>query len=289
MRSLIARLRRSIVELSYVGARRKVFWMLQALRYTKRRAAAAALLAPARHHMLLKDSGLRLMVYRAHRDPADWHSECYFGRNYLGHPVQRVVDVGAYRGSWSWACYCLLRPQVIHMYEPNPALQVSLLDLKRRMAGSTVEIRPVIVGERWGRVNYYMTSSPLLNSVLPLDPVATAPLGSYAASVDTSTSITQVSLDEEIPNSAEIDFLKIDCQGYEMPVLRGAVDTLRRTRAIMIEMNFVPIYQRGSTFLEVHNVLGSLGFNLVQLDAPSRSNGRMVWTDALYVANRLMD
>jgi len=73
-----------------------------------------------------------------------------------------------------------------------------------------------------------------------------------------------------------------------MNVLAGARQVLRKTRLVMIETNFVSLYAGGSTFPQVHQFLTDAGFLLLQWDAPSRSRGVCVWTDAIYVARSLV-
>lgn len=59
--------------------------------------------------------------------------------------------------------------------------------------------------------------------------------------------------------------LKIDTQGYELPVLRGAGERLRTFSLLQIEMSIRPIYQGQPPFHEVIAYLRTNGFALTSL------------------------
>jgi len=54
--------------------------------------------------------------------------------------------------------------------------------------------------------------------------------------------------------------LKLDIQGYEDRVLRGAPALLRRTRACLLEVNFDPLYGGQASFHDIYQLLFDAGF-----------------------------
>jgi FkbM family methyltransferase len=263
--------------------------MLRALGHGRTRALMHTIFRHREYQRHLRDSGLRLMLFRAHRDPSDIFGECYFGKNYLGDSVRHVVDVGAHTGGFSRACYHLIRPLHIHCFEPNPEVIPQLRAMETRMPGTSLHVHNVAAGADDALVAYKKAENPLLNSLLEFDDKERGFLSDYNFNVAANAQVNQVTLDSVFSDLEEIDFLKIDTQGYELSVLAGAKRVLAKTRVVMIEINFVSMYSGGSTFPAVHQVLTDAGFLLVQLDAPSRSRGVCVWTDAMYVARSLVD
>jgi FkbM family methyltransferase len=78
--------------------------------------------------------------------------------------------------------------------------------------------------------------------------------------------------------------VKIDAQGCEAAILRGGRETLSKAAAVYIEQSFVPLYEGGSLFGEVHAELADLGFALRgfrnQLEA---ANGEPLFAHCIYL------
>ena len=63
----------------------------------------------------------------------------------------------------------------------------------------------------------------------------------------------------------EVDFIKIDTQGYELPILQGSYDYLDSVIGLEIEVEFVEMYKGQPLFNEVNGFVKSKGFSLVDL------------------------
>src|SRR5262245_34082135 len=57
--------------------------------------------------------------------------------------------------------------------------------------------------------------------------------------------------------------LKLDVQGYELAVLRGAAATLAFVRAVFTELLFTEFYENQASYLEVMGALDRAGFRFV--------------------------
>jgi hypothetical protein len=83
--------------------------------------------------------------------------------------------------------------------------------------------------------------------------------------------------------------LKLDVQGYECHVIRGAEATLRRTRAVIVETSFQPIYEQQPLFGAVYEALTALGFHyggsFDQQKSPT--NGAPLQEDSIFLRGNL--
>ena len=67
----------------------------------------------------------------------------------------------------------------------------------------------------------------------------------------------------------DIDMIKIDVEGYEMEVLKGATKSLRNTQYLMIELNN-NTKKYGSNNIEVEEYIQSLGFKVLMDHWPDK-------------------
>jgi FkbM family methyltransferase len=79
-------------------------------------------------------------------------------------------------------------------------------------------------------------------------------------------------------------YLKIDTQGFEDKVLRGAEQSLHRIDTIQVEMSLVPLYEGQWLFDAMHAFLVSKGYSLVSIEPgfADQSTGRLLQFDGIY-------
>src|SRR5258708_21675421 len=97
---------------------------------------------------------------------------------------------------------------------------------------------------------------------------------------------------DDVLEVGDCDFLKIDVQGGELGVLRGATQLLEGTVVVHSEVEFAPIYKDQPLFSDVDAFLRARGFVLIDVmkagyaaynDLPrSLASARLMWADAVY-------
>jgi FkbM family methyltransferase len=68
--------------------------------------------------------------------------------------------------------------------------------------------------------------------------------------------------DEYLPASGSRLFLKLDTQGWELEVLKGAEDTLAHVVALQVELSLKPVYDGAPPYFEVAAYLDRHGFEV---------------------------
>ena len=195
--------------------------------------------------------------------------------------LRTVVDVGANVGQWSTMLLDLVRPEKLIIIEPQPSAFAQL----QRHFGSLqhVQLHCCAIGDRVGTTKLQVTRDTTGASVLPPRDEMRQLVGANWT-VEAEIEVPMTTLDMLLKDVSDISLLKIDVQGFESAVLAGGTETLRRTNFLLIELNYMPQYQGGSWFGELHETL-TRDFRFVLADAskPLRLNGRASMSDGLYV------
>lgn len=94
------------------------------------------------------------------------------------------------------------------------------------------------------------------------------------------------------PKPQRIDFIKLDAQGADLPIMQGAGAYLSDILAVQMELQFIELYEGQPLFHEANQFMLESGFELLDLepsrwlnrhaDASRQETGRLVQCDALY-------
>lgn len=172
-----------------------------------------------------------------------------------------VIDVGA---SWGLFTHHLARrvgtAGMVYAYEPHPANAIVLRKLADRR--SNVLFRPVAVSDGAGVAE--MQVPHYRNRVVTAQSSLAHGFNEQPDVRVERVKVPTVRLDDEFDLSKRIDFVKIDVEGHEISVLRGATALLRRwLPPILIEIEqrhlTVPI---DAVFRELQDI----GYHLYYLD-----------------------
>jgi len=84
-------------------------------------------------------------------------------------------------------------------------------------------------------------------------------------------------LDTEISEDHPYNFLNMDCQGYELEVLKGGEKTLEKIQYVYTEVNRGECYEGNALIEEMDSYLGERGF------VKEEEKWKGLWGDAFYV------
>jgi FkbM family methyltransferase len=141
------------------------------------------------------------------------------------HPV--IVDVGANVGQFAAAALLLWPRASLRCFEPDPETFAQL----ERNLGKRPEVEPrcAAIGSSNGTLTFYRHELSVMSS-LRADLVA-------GRERQDEFPVDVVTLDNACRAVRAIDLLKIDVEGFELEVLRGAGEVLRRTRYLYMEIS----------------------------------------------------
>lgn len=190
-----------------------------------------------------------------------------------------VVDIGANEGAFTAGVLSVAPEARIIAAEPGPAPRARM----RARLGSlpNVEILDVAVAAVSGTATLHLATHDHNSSLLASRPEMQTEIDPGWAPVG-ELQVRTVTLDELI-GSRDVDVLKIDVQGSEMDVLAGGDATLARTRAVLLEMNFISQYAGDATFNMLHAEMARRGFSLVNVSPTlTTRDGTAIFIDGCY-------
>jgi len=210
----------------------------------------------------------------------------FLRRLFAVYAIDRVIDVGANHGQYR----DLLRFHVgytgdIFSYEPDPDC-VKVLT-KRAQGDAKWHIQPIALGSHSGELPFRIMADSTFNSFLPPDHSTV----SFKNNRVVAQHIVAVrTLDEESRSrwsSPANTYLKLDTQGYDLEVLRGATEFLAQVRAMQTELSVQHIYTGMPDLGDVLSFVESAGYALSNLFPVNFDNAlRAIELDCILINSR---
>jgi FkbM family methyltransferase len=201
---------------------------------------------------------------------------------HVSQPV--LFDVGAHHGQTATRLRELYPSAMIHCFEPFPQ-SYSLLE-RATEADHRVRRHLLCVSDRTGTATMNCNSSTATNSLLATDRRASATWGEGLLDTNARIEVRTTTLDAFcVAESIDrVDLLKIDTQGAEFTVLRGADGMLSR-RAISVlvfEMITATTYEQQRFPSEYFAMLESRGYVFSGVFSPIYRHGLLAQCDVAF-------
>lgn len=199
--------------------------------------------------------------------------------------IRTVLDVGANVGQFARYVRRFVPKAQVHCFEPNPAA-FRELDSWARGEDGVVAVQ-LALGDKAGTAEMYVHKNHNPSSSLLKSSAVCTKLYPFTEEQE-KVEIRLELLDNYVEQLGGIlqggVLLKLDVQGFEGSVLRGARRVLQQVRVCLVEVSIETLYVGQSTFSEVHDCLVEAGLvyagNFAQAFG---ADGRVVFVDAVFI------
>jgi FkbM family methyltransferase len=187
-------------------------------------------------------------------EPSIFALFCAIGQQF---GIESFWDVGANVGYYSWLTKSIASKAEVRMFEPDPDNLALIRETIRRARLSGVALREVAVSDRIGRKVF------IRDAVSGSTGGVEEPGSTYSEREwglrGSKIMVNSITLDAEWETANPPDLIKIDVEGHEEAVIRGACDLIRSCEPIII----VECFHGGG---EICGFLSNLGYWLGDAD-----------------------
>lgn len=217
-----------------------------------------------------------------------WAEESFALRRIAVLDPDIVLDVGANEGQFVSKLRAAGYSKRIISFEPQQAVYAALA--RRSAAADNWECHRLALGEQSATIDMHVSAFSPSSSLLPIGRLhvevmpQTVEVGTEAVSV--------IRLDEWEGRPQLLGkklFLKLDVQGYELPVLSGMGKLVEQLEGALVELNFRSLFDGQSQYFEVMAVLERAGLHFAGLTGINMhpKNADFLWADALFFRQSL--
>ena len=197
-----------------------------------------------------------------------------------------IFDIGAFNGNTALKYKKLFPLSRIYSFEPFPESFSELV----KNTSAYKDIIPINkgLGEHEGVSNFNSNSFAATNSILNTHESGSKVWGNGLLETLETIKVELTTIDSFV-NTCDIkniDILKMDVQGAEYMVIKGAKETLKKgiVKIIYTEIITLPTYEGQLDFDEMINLMKSVGFKLYHFYNPLLTKeGELAQVDAIFI------
>lgn len=192
-----------------------------------------------------------------------------------------IVDVGANRGQFTLMCRLTHPRTPVVAFEPIPHEAATF----RRIHGGDPDVTLLesALGDAKGTATLHLSQSADSSSLLPISRNQTDLFQNTAEIGTLEVPLQRLDDLSEHWKDRNHLLLKLDVQGFELSVLRGAVRTLQDCAYVYAECSEIPLYEGQALRQEVEDFLSARGFNVAGRHNEHWHAGKLVQADYLFV------
>lgn len=147
-----------------------------------------------------------------------------------------IFDIGANNGDYAKLLRAKFQNAEIHCFEPGPATFEHLVN---NTSGLKLNLHNLAVGSHNGMITLVKSSNDPNGEMLTAYKDAITGIFNFAGEPNENITCDMVCLDDFCADTIrKIDFLKIDVEGHELEVLKGAAKMIRANKIGIIQFEF---------------------------------------------------
>jgi FkbM family methyltransferase len=194
-----------------------------------------------------------------------------------GYVPDIIFDIGAHKGTWTQSCLQIYPRRSYLLFEAIDYQELKLFQAPNISVFNEV-LNDKIEEVEWFEMQNTGDSMFKEKSIHFKDCV---PLKKITNTLDNIIETNKNIID--IDNIKNV-FIKIDCQGAEIPILKGASNILKKTDFIILEIPLFGQYNENvPSFIEHINFMNSIGFVTYDIADNHYINGFNMQVDVLFI------
>ncbi len=193
---------------------------------------------------LIPESTIKKLKAKYHVPDMEWSLKNLYTN---GFRPKYILDIGAYEGEWTLMCKEIFKDAKFLMIEAQSSKSPKL----DRITSSTVDYKICLLGpQRNNSAKFYINET--VSSALQ----ETEKQNQEYVDIEMFT-LDEVLVEKAITNA---DFIKLDVQGFELEVLKGAVNCLKNAEVVLMEVSLIEINKGAPLIHEVMSFMTERGF-----------------------------
>lgn len=202
--------------------------------------------------------------------------------------IETVLDIGANKGQYALDLRDNGYRGKIISFEPLTSAHDYLLKISQKDPSWVIGER-VALGDKDDNVEINISANLDSSSILPIMDchISAAPNSAYIGK-ETVSLMRLDSIAEQLNLRGNI-LLKVDVQGFELNVLKGAENFLKNTTVLQLELSFVELYEGQPLIEEMTTFVKALGFELHALIPVfiDESSGCLLQVDGFFINKKI--
>lgn len=202
-----------------------------------------------------------------------------FLKKELGFNFNTIIDVGAAVGEYSKAANFIFPNAMIFAFEPIPESFEKLKNLSKEI--KNIEFFNLALSDEEGLAEFHLNEFSFSSSLLKM--TNTHKKIFPFTQNETNIKVDTNKLDNVLNNIKKNPLLKIDVQGAELAVLKGAINSLKEIDVIQLEVSFLGFYEGQAIIEDIISFMRVNDFNSFLQVSPIFNKNKLLYSDFLFI------